>query len=170
MSGCYGRSKPSSINTPAPDFTIQDADHSVTLSQLRGKIVVLNFWATWCPPCVEEMPSLVQMQKKMQDRGIMVLAAGGLVAGDKAPSFKITTDSGDTLTSASLKGTPYVVYFYPKDDTSGCTKEACDFRDAFPRFGKIDAEVIGVSPDSIEVGTMPSRKSVVLPSPPAACA
>ena len=74
LCGCYGRSKPSSINLPARDFTIQDTDRSVTLSQLRGKIVVLNFWATWCPPCVEEMPSLVQMQRKMQDKGITVLA------------------------------------------------------------------------------------------------
>jgi cytochrome c biogenesis protein CcmG/thiol:disulfide interchange protein DsbE len=74
LSGCYGHSKPSSINTPAPDFTIQDSERSVTLSQLRGKIVVLNFWATWCPPCVEEMPSLVQMQKKLQDKGVTVLA------------------------------------------------------------------------------------------------
>src|SRR5262249_14681743 len=74
LSGCYGNSKPSSINTPAPDFMIQDPDRSVTLSQLRGKIVVLNFWATWCPPCIEEMPSLVQMQKKMQDKGVTVLA------------------------------------------------------------------------------------------------
>lgn len=74
LSGCYGHSKPSSINTPAPDFTIQDVDRTVTLSQLRGKIVVLNFWATWCPPCIEEMPSLVQMQKKMHEKGVTVLA------------------------------------------------------------------------------------------------
>ena len=74
LSGCYGRSKPSSINTPAPDFTIQDTEHSVTLSQLRGKIVVLNFWATWCPPCIEEMPSLVQMQKKFKNTDVTVLA------------------------------------------------------------------------------------------------
>jgi cytochrome c biogenesis protein CcmG/thiol:disulfide interchange protein DsbE len=74
LSGCYGRSKPSSIGNAAPDFTIQDSEHSVTLSQYRGKIVVLNFWATWCPPCIEEMPSLVQMQKKMQEKGITVLA------------------------------------------------------------------------------------------------
>lgn len=74
LGGCYGRSKPSSINIPARDFTVQDSEHSVTLSQLRGKIVVLNFWATWCPPCVEEMPSLVQMQKKMQEKGVTVLA------------------------------------------------------------------------------------------------
>ena len=74
LAGCYHGSKPSSIGTSAPDFTIQDSDRSVTLSQLRGKIVVLNFWATWCPPCVEEMPSLVQMQKQMQSKGITVLA------------------------------------------------------------------------------------------------
>ena len=74
LSGCYGRSKPASINIRARDFTVQDSDRSVTLSQLRGKIVVLNFWATWCPPCVEEMPSLVQMQKRMQDKGVTVLA------------------------------------------------------------------------------------------------
>jgi len=74
LTGCYGHSKPSSINTPAPDFTIQDSERSVTLSQLRGKIVVLNFWATWCPPCVEEMPSLVQMQKGLRDKGVTVLA------------------------------------------------------------------------------------------------
>jgi|SRR6476659_5903746 cytochrome c biogenesis protein CcmG/thiol:disulfide interchange protein DsbE len=74
LTGCYGRSKPTSINIPARDFTVQDSDRSVTLSQLRGKIVVLNFWATWCPPCVEEMPSLVQMQKQMQGKGVTVLA------------------------------------------------------------------------------------------------
>jgi len=58
----------------APDFTVQDADHTVSLSELRGKIVVLNFWATWCPPCVEEMPSLVSMQQRMKDKGVTVLA------------------------------------------------------------------------------------------------
>lgn len=72
--GCYHGSKPSSIGAPALDFTIQDSDRSVTLSQLRGKIVVLNFWASWCAPCVEEMPSLVQMQKMVQSKGVVVLA------------------------------------------------------------------------------------------------
>jgi len=80
----------------------------------------------------------------------MVLAAGGLVAGDKAPSFKITTDSGDTLTSASLKGTPYVVYFYPKDDTSGCTKEAIAFSENLKKFDKLGIAVLGISKDSLE--------------------
>ena len=74
LTGCYGSSKPSAIDKPAPDFTVQDSDRRVSLSQLRGKIVVLNFWATWCPPCVDEMPSLVEMQKKMRDKGVTVLA------------------------------------------------------------------------------------------------
>ena len=52
------------------------------------------------------------------------------------------------MTRDSLAGKNVVLYFYPKDDTPGCTKEACDFRDAFPRFDKIDAVVVGVSPDS----------------------
>lgn len=58
----------------APDFTVHDSDRTVTLSQLRGQVVVLNFWATWCPPCIEETPSLVQMQQRMKDKGITVLA------------------------------------------------------------------------------------------------
>ena len=74
LSGCYGGSKPSSIGKAAPEFSIQGPDRSVSLSQLRGKIVVLNFWATWCPPCIEEMPSLVQMQKKFKNTDVTVLA------------------------------------------------------------------------------------------------
>jgi len=53
---------------------VKDADRAVTLSNLRGKVVVLNFWATWCPPCVEETPSLVQMQQRLKDKGVVVLA------------------------------------------------------------------------------------------------
>jgi cytochrome c biogenesis protein CcmG, thiol:disulfide interchange protein DsbE len=74
LCACYSRSRPARIGSAAPDFTVQDAAHKVTLSQLKGQVVVLNFWATWCPPCVEEMPSLVQMQQKMKDKGVTVLA------------------------------------------------------------------------------------------------
>ncbi len=84
LSGCYHGSKPPSIGAPAPDFTIQDSDRSVTLSQLRGKIVVLNFWATWCPPCIEEVPSLVQLHKKLQDKGVVVL---GVSVDDDANDY-----------------------------------------------------------------------------------
>lgn len=80
----------------------------------------------------------------------MGLGAGGLSSGDRAPSFKIATDEGETLSSAGLKGSPYIVYFYPKDDTSGCTKEAIAFSAALPKFRKLGIEVIGVSRDSLE--------------------
>ena len=70
--------------------------------------------------------------------------------GDKVPQFSLPADDGTTVTQDSLRGRNTILYFYPKDDTPGCTTEACDFRDAFPRFGKGDADVIGVSPDSVE--------------------
>jgi cytochrome c biogenesis protein CcmG, thiol:disulfide interchange protein DsbE len=62
------------VGSPAPDFTIQDPERSVSLNQFKGQVLVLNFWATWCPPCIEEMPSLVQMQQRMKSKGITVLA------------------------------------------------------------------------------------------------
>jgi peroxiredoxin len=74
LSGCYSGSRPPRIGSQAPDFTVQDSDRSVKLSDYHGQIVVLNFWATWCPPCVEEMPSLVEMQRRMKSKGITVLA------------------------------------------------------------------------------------------------
>src|ERR1039458_10894073 len=72
--GCYSNNHPGRIGSSAPDFTVQDSDHSITLSQFRGQVVVLNFLATWCPPCIEETPSLVRMQARMKDKGVVVLA------------------------------------------------------------------------------------------------
>jgi thioredoxin-dependent peroxiredoxin len=72
-----------------------------------------------------------------------------LTIGDKAPDFTMPTDGGGTLTLSQLKGKPVILYFYPKDDTSGCTAEACGFRDSFPDFGRTGATVIGVSRDSV---------------------
>jgi len=69
--------------------------------------------------------------------------------GDLAPNFTLPSDS-DTITLSSLKGKPVVLYFYPKDDTSGCTKEAIAFSQLKPEFDKIGARVIGLSPDSAE--------------------
>jgi len=74
LAGCYSSGRPPRIGTAAPDFTVKDEDRQVTLSQLRGQVVVLNFWATWCPPCVEETPSLLEMQRRMKDQGVVVLA------------------------------------------------------------------------------------------------
>ena len=69
--------------------------------------------------------------------------------GDTAPDFTMPTDGGGEVSLAKLKGRPVVLYFYPRDDTPGCTKEACGFRDSFPDFKGVDAEIIGVSRDTV---------------------
>ncbi|HML91370.1 thioredoxin-dependent thiol peroxidase [Methyloceanibacter sp.] len=73
-----------------------------------------------------------------------------LDAGDKAPTFTLPTDGGGEISLKDLKGETVVLYFYPKDDTSGCTAEACAFRDALPDFSKVNATVIGVSKDPVK--------------------
>ena len=73
-----------------------------------------------------------------------------LKAGDKAPDFKAAADTGETVSLKDFRGKKVILYFYPKDNTPGCTQEACDFRDAISRFKKKDVAVLGVSPDSIE--------------------
>jgi len=70
--------------------------------------------------------------------------------GDEAPDFMLPTESGEALRLAKLKGKTVVLYFYPKDDTSGCTAEAKDFTRLAAEFRKAGVEVIGVSPDSVE--------------------
>jgi peroxiredoxin len=74
LSACYTGSRPPHIGSNAPEFTVQDAQNKITLSQYRGQVVVLNFWATWCPPCIEELPSLVEMQRRLRAKGVIVLA------------------------------------------------------------------------------------------------
>jgi peroxiredoxin Q/BCP len=69
--------------------------------------------------------------------------------GDKAPDFTLPTDGGGKVALSKLRGQKVVLYFYPKDDTSGCTAEACGFRDNLPKFDKTEAAVIGVSRDSV---------------------
>jgi thioredoxin-dependent peroxiredoxin len=67
--------------------------------------------------------------------------------GKPAPDFELTSDSGDTVKLSSLRGKPVVLYFYPKDDTPGCTAQACGIRDAYGEFERAGAVVLGVSPD-----------------------
>ncbi|MFZ4592034.1 MAG: thioredoxin-dependent thiol peroxidase [Ignavibacteria bacterium] len=73
-----------------------------------------------------------------------------LKAGDKAPDFKLLSENGKEVTLKKLKGNKVVLYFYPKDDTSGCTQEACDFKDSIKVFEKKETCVIGISKDSVE--------------------
>jgi len=79
LAACNG-GRPPRIGETAPDFTIADGQRTVSLAQLRGKPVLLNFWASWCSPCVEEMPSLVQLQK---------------VGGNKVTILAVSEDADD---------------------------------------------------------------------------
>jgi len=113
--GCQRGSQPEMVGRAAPDFTVRDSGRTVALHDFRGKVVVLNFWATWCPPCVEEMPSLVAMQSKMKG-SVTVLAVSLDV--DESAYRRFLKDHGiDLLTvrdpdkkSSELYGT----FVYPE--------------------------------------------------------
>jgi thioredoxin-dependent peroxiredoxin len=70
--------------------------------------------------------------------------------GDAAPDFELPASGGRTVSRKALRGKPFLLYFYPKVDTPGCTKEACAFQEALPQLGKIGIDVIGVSPDKMK--------------------
>lgn len=72
-----------------------------------------------------------------------------LSVGDRAPDFELPSSSGKPVKLSSMKGKSVVLYFYPADDTPGCTREACAFRDNLPKFGGLDAVILGVSKDSL---------------------
>jgi peroxiredoxin Q/BCP len=78
------------------------------------------------------------------------MAATELKAGDPAPDFTAVTDTGATVRLADFRGKRVVLYFYPKDDTSGCTAQACGFRDNYPVIEERNAVVLGVSPDGVK--------------------
>ena len=82
--------------------------------------------------------------------------------GKPAPDFELKTDAGETLSLSSLRGKPVVLYFYPKDDTPGCTTQACGIRDAFGEFEQAGAVVLGISPDD-EQSHVKFRKKFDLP-------
>jgi peroxiredoxin Q/BCP len=84
--------------------------------------------------------------------------------GKPAPDFELPSDSGERIRLSDLRGKPVVLYFYPKDDTPGCTKQACDIRDAWAEFERAGAVVIGVSPDD-EASHVKFRAKYDLPFP-----
>ena len=71
--GCDRGTRPEMVGSPAPDFTIHDGARTVALDQFRGKPVLLNFWATWCQPCVEELPSLIALHQQMPQLEILAV-------------------------------------------------------------------------------------------------
>jgi thioredoxin-dependent peroxiredoxin len=87
-----------------------------------------------------------------------------LVQGKPAPAFSLDSTNGQKISLKDFKGKKVVLYFYPKDNTSGCTAEACSFRDAFPDFTRQNAVVLGVSPDSLKShGNFQSKYSLPFP-------
>jgi peroxiredoxin Q/BCP len=78
------------------------------------------------------------------------MTEGNLKIGDTAPDFEATTDTGDTVKLSDYRGKRVVLYFYPKDDTPGCTTQSCGFRDAYPQIEEKNAVVLGVSPDGVK--------------------
>ncbi|HSB75392.1 MAG TPA: TlpA disulfide reductase family protein [Terriglobales bacterium] len=85
LSACYRGDAPQGIGAPAPDFSLRDRQASVSLRQFRGQVIVLNFWASWCPPCIEETPSLVRMQQRLKNRGIVVV---GISSDDDEQAYQ----------------------------------------------------------------------------------
>ncbi len=83
---------------------------------------------------------------------------GEVDIGQEVPSFFLPATKVGEVSNESLKGKPYVLYFYPKDNTPGCTAEACSFRDTMPDFGKLGVNVVGVSADSLETHEGFSKK------------
>jgi cytochrome c biogenesis protein CcmG/thiol:disulfide interchange protein DsbE len=92
LPSCYSGSRPPRIGEVAPDFTVQDVDRTVSLRQFRGQVLVLNFWGTFCPPCIEEMPSLISMAQSEQAKGVSVL--GISIDVDADAYHKFLTDHG----------------------------------------------------------------------------
>ena len=74
LSACNRGARPAQVDKKAPDFTVSDGSTTVHLSSYRGKVVLLNFWATWCGPCIVEIPSLVQLHHEMPDLAIVAVS------------------------------------------------------------------------------------------------
>ena len=87
LSACNRGSRPPRVGAPAKDFTVQDSDRIVSLTQFRGQVLVLNFWATWCPPCTQELPSMMDMQDRLKAQGVTVLGVSIDVDNDAYHRF-----------------------------------------------------------------------------------
>lgn len=130
------------IGSTAPDFTLTDGQKTVQLSQLRGKPVLLNFWATWCPPCVQEVPDLVALQQQMGDK-LVVLAV----------SMDVDEEAYKTFTAKRMPG---VLTVRDPDHKSSEMYGTFAYPESFliDKDGKIERKFIGpvewTSPEMVE--------------------
>jgi peroxiredoxin len=140
--GSCRNSEPAAIGTTAPDFTENDGSRSITLSQLRGKYVLVVFWATWCPPCVQETPALVAMQQQM---------------GSKVTVFAVSMDEdADAYKNFTAKHMPGILVSRDSDHKSSSAYGTFAYPETFlidPN-GKIVRKFIGpvewTSPEMLE--------------------
>ena len=112
--GCDRGSHPSQVGQRAPGFTVTDSDRKISLDAFRGKVVVLNFWATWCPPCIEELPTLIAMQRRLPN--VVVLAVS---TDEDATAYRqfVTDNHIDLLTvrdGAKKSSAMYGTFRYPE--------------------------------------------------------
>jgi thioredoxin-dependent peroxiredoxin len=121
-------------------------------AQAAGKVADKPARRVAAPSAVTKVAKKVAKKKaaaKSPTSTVHGAATAGVPSeGDLAPHFQLLDQAEESLSSDELAGQPYVLYFYPKDDTPGCTTEACGFRDALPMFESIGVRVLGVSPDS----------------------
>ena len=144
--------KPAKAKAKAKPAKAKPAKKSATKAKPPAKTAAAAKTAK-AKPAKATKPSLVKTIKQAASKLAQVAATAAMKVLDTdadrpAPAFELSDEKGETVSSSSLAGKPYLLYFYPKDDTPGCTKEACDIRDNFGRFGKQGLRVLGVSPDS----------------------
>jgi thiol-disulfide isomerase/thioredoxin len=135
-------SEPAKIGTTAPDFTVSDGQKTVRLSELRGKPVLLNFWATWCPPCVQETPALVALQQQLGDK-VVILAVS-------------MDEDADAYKAFTAKRMPGLLTVRDPDKKSSALYGTFAYPESFliDKDGKIQRKFIGAvewtSPEMIE--------------------
>jgi cytochrome c biogenesis protein CcmG, thiol:disulfide interchange protein DsbE len=127
VAGCDRGGQPAMIGKEAPDFTIRDGARTVTLSQFKGRVVLLNFWAAWCQPCVEEMPDLEQLHRAMPQLELLAVSTDNGETDDLYKKYRAQTAwTFDIVRDASQQSNAlYGSYRFPETyviDRSGIVR------------------------------------------------
>jgi thiol-disulfide isomerase/thioredoxin len=123
--GCDRGDHPNQVGKAAPVFAVSDGQHSVDLSKLRGRVVVLNFWATWCAPCIQELPSLEQMQQQLPQVQVVAMASDEPLEDYQAFLAKRPVDLLTVFDAGQSSNALYGSFRYPESyviDKSGVVR------------------------------------------------
>ena len=112
--GCDRGDHPGYLNEPAPEFSVHDGQHAFDLSQMRGQVVLLNFWATWCAPCIEEMPSLEALGRDLPQVKIIGVATDADPAAYNSYLLRHPLPFFTVLDSAQTSNMKYGTYRFPE--------------------------------------------------------